>query len=103
MADLRSRVAALRGAAGTGPAGDDAAVIDSRLTEAERLLSALEATAEAAVGERREVRHDLVNALGAMDNFAELIFLDTSLPEAEAVRVAVRHAIEDIRRADGVG
>jgi hypothetical protein len=50
----------------------------------------------------RTARHDLMNALGAIDNFSELILLDHSLAEAQAVRAAVRamvDAVETMRSA----
>jgi len=82
-----------------GLADDDIAVITLRRMEAEILLHALEQAvedpADPAACDRRTVRHDLMNALGAIDNYAELIADDIAslAPEARAVRAAVQDIV----------
>jgi len=96
MQDLWVRVSDLVRAAGSGPAAEDAAVIERRMADADQLLHAEIDTAQP-YGDDRMVRHDLMNALGAVDNYAELIAFDEHIPEADAVREAVRRVVKAIQ------
>jgi hypothetical protein len=113
---LRARAAGLGG----GPADSDIAVIVARHREAETLLcilapalmgdgagraAGMAAGMEADVhpparADARRLRHDLMNALGAIDNYAELIAEDVAdlAMDAEAVRAAVRGLVTVARQ-----
>jgi len=93
---LKARAAAVA----RGLADDDIAVIALRRMEADILLDALEQDAEHHPEcDRRTTRHDLMNALGAIDNYAELIADDivSLAPEARAVRAAVQDIVASLR------
>lgn len=94
--NLWVQVANLVSAAGDGPAAEDAAVVERRMVEADRLMTTLLDVPPPDV-DGRTLRHDLMNALGAIDNYSELIAFDDGLKEATAVRDAVRRLVLRIR------
>ncbi|MBB4265837.1 hypothetical protein [Roseospira visakhapatnamensis] len=99
MAALRVCVEALVVAAHDSPAAEDAAVVSRRMIEADELFEVMEGAASD--GRIRTVRHDLMNALGAVDNYAELIMVDEGMAEAGAVREAVRRVVNGVRDGSG--
>lgn len=108
MEGLAREVERLAARAGADPAAsDDVSVIVRRLAEAREILDRMEAKGPNGLdadGETRAqirvLRHDLVNALGAIDNYAELISDDCAglREETGAVRGAVRDVIARVRR-----
>ncbi len=94
--NLWVQVTNLVSAAGDGPAAEDAAVVERRMVEADRLMTTLMEVPPPDV-DGRMLRHDLMNALGAIDNYSELIAFDDDLKEARAVRDAVRRLVLSIR------
>ncbi|SDE78651.1 hypothetical protein [Rhodospira trueperi] len=99
---LASEALDRRAGADTGQLGEDVAVVCARLNDVARLAGVLGAMERPMARDARDTRHDLMNALGAIDNFSELIALDHNLEEAQAVRAAVRvmvDAVEAMRSA----
>jgi hypothetical protein len=99
---LASEALDRRAGAATGQLGEDVAVVRARLDDVTRLAGVLGTMERPMARDARDTRHDLMNALGAIDNFSELILLDHSLAEAQAVRAAVRamvDAVETMRSA----
>jgi len=102
LKDLRDHVGSLSVAAGNdGPVAEDAAVIQRRLEDAEDLVARLSASRTRA--EASMTRHDALNALGAIDNFAELIGLEAGLTEADHVRGAVRRVVAGLQASSVQG
>ncbi len=105
LACLASAVDAL-----AGPPGDagmdgrdtalrqDIAVITRRLAQVEHLIGPASAGPDPMAPAARQARHDLMNALGAIDNHAELIVEDHNLDAARAVRAATRALVEAVRQ-----
>ncbi|MQX37209.1 hypothetical protein [Roseospira navarrensis] len=96
-----------RRAAGDAAAAEDVSVIVRRLADARDILARMDATGPDTLdangetrADSRVLRHDLVNALGAIDNYAELIGDDCAglREETGAVRGAVRDVIARVRR-----
>lgn len=99
VARLRAASRALdhRVAPGADGLGDDVAVIHRRLVDVERLSAELGAASDPLDRATRMARHDLMNALGAIDNYAELIAVDHALAEADAIRGVVREVVSTVR------
>ncbi|WP_299441236.1 hypothetical protein [uncultured Rhodospira sp.] len=101
VARLRAASQALGHRVDTGAdgLGNDMAVIHRRLVDVDRLVAALVASSDPMDPATRMARHDLMNALGAIDNYAELIAVDhaQAATEAEAVRAAVRDIVTRVR------
>lgn len=100
---LASEALDRRAGADTGQLGEDVAVVRARLDDVTRLAGVLGTLDRPMALDARDTRHDLMNALGAIDNFSELIVLDHALEEAQAVRGAVRAVVEavDTLRSEG--
>ncbi|KAA5605178.1 hypothetical protein F1188_12940 [Roseospira marina] len=99
-------VAHLRQAATGKAADEDIEVIVRRLADAETILAAMNGSAQGDhtaprpdAEHRQSLRHDLMNALGAIDNYAELIAdHDATLSEpANAVRTATHDVVQAVR------
>jgi hypothetical protein len=102
---LRSAVAGLVEAATKVPAGSalasDVEVIGRRMENVAALLGPATAGPDAMAPAVRTARHDLMNALGAIDNHAELILEDGGPPAAGAVRAAVADLVAAVRPLAG--
>ena len=102
---LRVAVAGLADAATNVPAGSalasDVEVIGRRLGDVDTLLEPATAGPDAMAPAVRSARHDLMNALGAIDNHAELILEDGGPSAAGAVRAAVADLVAAVRPVAG--
>lgn len=100
---LRAAVAGLAEASAHAPEdgalASDVAVIRRRMEDAAALLGPATAGPDAMAPAVRTARHDLMNALGAIDNHAELILEDGGPSAAGAVRAAVADLVAAVRNA----
>ena len=98
---LRAAVAELDTATAEAPAGgalaSDVAVIRRRLGDVAALLGPATDGPDAMAPAVRSARHDLMNALGAIDNHAELIQEDGGPAAVGAVRAAVADLVAAVR------
>lgn len=101
LAGLREAVARLQPTAASADADptlrEDAGVIIRRLADVDRLAEPARAGPDPMAPDVRQARHDLMNALGAIDNHAELIVEDHDLDAVRAVRDGVRAVVEAVR------